>query len=286
MARREFPFRIPTGKSALGLLFLLASFSGCCLIPSPTPPDLSHLTALEAVQVHTEREAAVHTLQGEIWADLDSPKRSGGVRGDILVKRPNAFRMVASRRFAGTIFDLVVRKDRVEFYVVNEDTLFIQPLKGIGKGGESGKEGGDGSPDLDALFGTTGLARLILGAGSGGEVTFRFQDRAGAGLQLALVNPHGLVEGHVWLDPETLLKRRQVVYGGQGKIELDLEFRDYGLHEKTGVWWPRIIKIHAPRKEFRMEMRFNMGDLVLNQSLENDLFEIDVPEGVKRVERK
>jgi hypothetical protein len=219
-----------------------------------------------------------------VWARLESPKRSGSVRAVLLVKRPHALRMRAYRSMAGTIFDMAIRKDVIEFYNVDDETVYVQKRSGRKKAKDEGKK--EEGPDLDALFRSTGLARLILGTEAEEELVFRYMERSEGGIQLAVVNDAGIVEGHVWLDPVTLFKARQVVLGKGGRKALDLAFGDYRLHEKTGLWWPRVMKIHAPREEFRMELRFDMGDLDLNESLENDLFVLDVDEDVKRVERE
>jgi outer membrane lipoprotein-sorting protein len=264
----------------------LAVSAGCFLLGAsgPVPPDLSHLTPLEAARIHADREAAVRTLQAEVKARIESPKRSGSVRAVVLVKRPDAFRMRAYPPLGGTIFDLAIRDEEIHFYVPDEDTLYVQKA---GRHAEKPKkrEGEGQGPDLDALFSTTGLARMILGTGTEEEVTFRFVERTAEGLKLAVVNADGLVEGYAWIDPTYLLKTRQIVFGRGGKKELDLRFEDYDLHESTGLWWPRRMSIHAPRKKFRLELRFATGDLSLNENLENDLFDLDVPEDVKRVER-
>ncbi|MHC5040664.1 MAG: hypothetical protein ACYTHM_25405, partial [Planctomycetota bacterium] len=259
-------------------LLLLAALGCEC---KPDYPDLSHLSVPEAVNLHARREGAVRTLQGEVWANLESPKRSGSVRAVLLVKRPHALRMRAYRSMAGTIFDMAIRRDVIEFYNVEDETVYVQKRSDRREKKKEEKEG----PDLDALFGSTGLARLILGTEAEEELVFRYMERSAAGIQLAVVSDSGLVEGYVWLDPVTLFKARQVVLGEGGRKALDLGFADYRLHEKTGLWWPRVMKIHAPREEFRMELRFDMGDLDLNGTLENDLFALDVDEGVKRVER-
>jgi hypothetical protein len=244
------------------------------------------LSPLDSVRLHAKREAAVRTLRGEVWAKLESPKRSGSVQAYLVVKRPDALRMRAYRTFAGTIFDMAIRKNRIEFYVVEEEKVFIQKL---GEGEDRGEESRDGErkgPDLDALFGSTGLARLILGTEVGEEISFRYVETSEDGLQLGVVNAAGIVEGYVWLEPYSKFKVRQVVLGRGGKVELDLVFGDYREHEKTGLWWPRIIGINAPRKEFRMEMKFSMDDLDFNERVDNGVFSLDVPDDVERVERK
>ena len=117
-----------------------------------------------------------------------------------------------------------------------------------------------------------------------GEVRYIEQDEEG--LHLAVVNADGVVEGHVWLDPVEHFKTRQLVVGKDGKTALILEFDDWELHEPTGIYWPEVIMIAAPKEEFGLRMVFDVDDLVLNEAIEESAFDLDVPEGTKRVERE
>jgi hypothetical protein len=265
--------------------------AGC---PGLTEPlrDCSLLNASETVALFVREEAAVSTLQGEVKARIESPKQSGTLQAVIVVKRPHSFRMRAYPRImGGTVFDLAIRKDRIEFFLPSEETLYVQKLGGSpkakGGGGEDGKDGAEKKgPDLDTIFGSTSLARMILGTTieENGEV--RFMDRDDDGVRLAVVNSDAVVEGYVWLDPVTHFKTRQVVFGEGGKIVLSLAFDEYEEHEPSGLFWPGVIEIRAPKEEFRLEMTFDVGDLDLNGPLEEELFDVEIPEGTKRVERE
>jgi hypothetical protein len=261
----------------------------------------------ETVALFKREEAAVHSLQAEARASIDSPKRSGTLQAVILVKRPHSFRMRAyPRLIGGTVFDLAVRKDRIEFFLPSEETLYVQylggskaeedggraagagprPANGQATGEGSNTEQGEKAPDLVALFGSTSLARMILGTTVEEDGEIRFMDRDPDGIRLALVGADGVVEGYVWLDPVEHFKTKQVVFGPGGKIVLTLAFEDWERHEATGLFWPGVIGIEAPRDEFRLEMSFDVDDLALNERIEESDFDVEVPEGTQRVEKK
>jgi hypothetical protein len=238
-----------------------------------------------------KEEAAVSTLQGEVKARIESPKRSGTLQAVVLVKRPHSFRMRAYPRImGGTVFDLAVRKDRIEFFIPSEETLYVQKLGGP-RAEKSDRAAGVSprpteGPDLDALFGSTSLARMILGTTVEEDGEVRFMDRDADGIRLAVVNPNSVVEGYVWLDPVTHFKSRQVVFGEGGKTVLALAFDDYEQHEASGLYWPGVIEVWAPKEEFRLQMTFDVDDLDLNGPLEDEMFDVEIPEGTKRVERE
>jgi hypothetical protein len=299
---------------------LAAAFLALCGCPESMPlRDLREMKPEQTVALFCREEAAVATLQAEAKASIESPKRSGTLQAVILVKRPHSFRMRAyPRLIGGTVFDLAVRKDRIEFFLPSEETLYVQKLGGARRPGEgdgaagaspratpgSGPggpadpaTGGQGdrakpdaeperAPDLDSLFGSTSLARMILGTTveEGGEIRFLDQDLDG--IRLAVIGADGVVEGYVWLSPVEHLKTKQVVFGEGGKTVLALAFDDWEKHEATGLFWPGTIAISAPQEEFGLEMSFDVDELALNEPIEEADFDVEVPEGTRRVERR
>ena len=122
-------------NSLLRRVFLVASTlaasSGCECFSSAPLRDLSKMQPGETVSLFVREEAAVATLQGEVKSHIDSPERSGTLYATILVRRPHSFRMRAYPPImGGTVFDLSIRKEKLEFYVPSEETVFAQRLGG------------------------------------------------------------------------------------------------------------------------------------------------------------
>ncbi|GEM_PF-3508198 len=288
----------PAGSVTVRALLLAGMLAASMALPACSwlvsdEADTSHyplidLTPPEAARLHRERENAVRTLEAVVKTTFESPERGrDSAQADLWVRRPDAFRMRAFARFVGGIFDLLIRKDRIWFYNLQEDTLYARrvgpPPEGEGRGASGDGEGEEAkAPDLEALFHTTGLASLILGT-SHDQIDYRYIDTGPNGVRLAMINPSGLVEGYVWLEPKAFFKVRQVILGRGGRRELDLRFGVFHEHEESGVWWPDCMEITAPRRHFRLTMRFDVEGMRLNEPLEADVFVMDVPEDVKRI---
>lgn len=244
--------------------------------------DLSHLHPPDAVHLFVTEETAVSSLEAEVRATFRTAEESHpAVNAEIKIRRPDSFRMLAYPKIGPTIFDLVIRDRKILFYVPDEETLYVDHLDA--RRPEKGERKG---PDLQAIFGRTGMADLFLGTQLGGQREVKYIHRSAEGLKLAILAPSGIVQSYIWLDPVTLFKTRQVVIGEGGKVALELRFSEYEEIEDTGFYWPRRIDAASPVDRFSLTMQFDLDSILFNQDLEPDLFEMDLPEDVKRVERK
>jgi hypothetical protein len=74
----------------------------------------------------------------------------------------------------------------------------------------------------------------------------------------------------------TLLPFQQDIYNDKGQVETSATYDRY--QEFNGVQFPMLIDIRRPLDEY--ELKLQVTKLTMNQSLENDQFELKVPEGV------
>jgi len=75
----------------------------------------------------------------------------------------------------------------------------------------------------------------------------------------------------------TLLPFQQDIYNDKGQVETLATYDKY--QDYNGVQFPMVINITRPLEEYALKLQ--VTKVTLNQSLENDQFELKVPAGVK-----
>jgi outer membrane lipoprotein-sorting protein len=75
----------------------------------------------------------------------------------------------------------------------------------------------------------------------------------------------------------TLLPFQQDIYDDKGEVVTSATYDNY--QEFNGIQFPTLINIKRPLDEYTLKLQ--VTKLTLNQPLENDQFELKIPEGVK-----
>jgi outer membrane lipoprotein-sorting protein len=100
---------------------------------------------------------------------------------------------------------------------------------------------------------------------------FSFIDMEGAEAEL---------RERIWIDRTNLEVARKQVFGKDGKLETDVDYRDY--ERDRAIPFPKTIVIHRPSEDFTVKMTFQQTQV--NETLEAKVFELQRPDGAELVQ--
>jgi hypothetical protein len=263
------PLEEPTLKLPAFLLAALPALicAGCeALMPTP---DYGYLPPEEIVRHFAEWEGSVKSLEGEARVRIDSPSREGSLKATILVSKPHRFRMAAYPPVGGTVFDVSIVRDLMRFHLPSEDKVYERNLSPDSKAREG---------DISEIFAQSGLASIILGRsapnyGSG----MKMIDRDDGTVKFGVFDENGVKTEEIHVQEYSLFKLRHMTFGKGGQVLLDVTYGKYELRGEQKIWWPGLITIECPSRQFKLVMDFNEIDL--NADIPPEAFEIEVPEG-------
>ncbi|MCI0341816.1 MAG: DUF4292 domain-containing protein [Planctomycetales bacterium] len=253
---------------AAALLGLLACSS------TPPPPIVGHGMPLEDVAKYVRGvEAIVRTLEGQARVRTETKEQVRSFDADILVERPQRFRMVAIAH-GTTAFDLLLDGRDLTVYVPSENTVIRRRL-GEGTADPAAKMTG-----VEALFSRTGLPRLILGAGRfDPQEDWRLLDRNDEKILVGLFDGSRQV-GELLVEEGTLVKLRERLMpppgGGSG---VTVSYAGYRPVAKDGPYWAHELSVESREEQFAMDFRFH--DIRLNEPLPEGAFDPGIPADAK-----
>jgi len=281
---------------AAGLLTLTPTLTGCLThvrsVPKIRPAEIVYETTLDKLlQQVDERYQAIHTFNASIELQATEGKGPQGkviehpaFSGYIFIRKPEDLRVLLRVPLLGSQALNLVSDGK-------KWTLWIPPRSVAMTGTSDQPEASEhGLESLRPAVITDSL--LIQGLGPGQIVSLTQDSRVlpdpknkkdlieEPDYEIAiLAQPVGKAERAIrviHIGRSTLLPYQQDIYAPDGAIVTRAFYSDY---QKFGdISYPMKIKIDRPRDQYSLTI--TILKLTLNQPLEDDQFEIKIPEGI------
>ena len=94
-----------------------------------------------------------------------------------------------------------------------------------------------------------------------------------------IAGPEAELLEKLWIDRTDMQVSRKQVFGKDGRIEMDVEYSSY--QSEDGKTFPQIVMIQRPVEDYSFKMTFQKT--TLNQTLSEDAFSLERPEGAELV---
>jgi outer membrane lipoprotein-sorting protein len=291
--------KIRLALSTVGLMsavWLTGCFRTTTVVQRTQAPDMYRSTSVENLQrIVSERDASIKTLTASV---LLTASTGGGKEGQVItyasfkgyifVRKPSDLRVIMQLPVIGSkALDMVSNGDH--FTLVHatggHGDVWMQGSNTITTPSKNGLENlrppvffdsmlvpGVAPDEFVALTDSTRL--LPPEKKHGPEIEEPDYDLAvmtkGTGNMLH-------VKRLVHFSRVTLLPFQQDIYNDKGEVETSATYDRY--QDFNGIQFPMLIDIKRPLDEY--ELKLQITKLTLNQPLENDQFELKIPEGVK-----
>jgi|HubBroStandDraft_1064217.scaffolds.fasta_scaffold08475_2 outer membrane lipoprotein-sorting protein len=290
--------KIRLALSVLGLVAVVG-FTGCfrttTIVQKTQAPDMYKSTSVENLQrIVSTRDTAIKTLNASV---LLTASTGGGKEGEvttytsfkgyIFVRKPRDLRVIMMLPVLGSrALDMVSNGDT--FTLVHatggHGDVWIQGNNTVTTPSKNGLENLRPPVFFDSLlvpgvepdeFVSLSESTRILAPTSKHQPAIEEPDYDLAVLKRGTGNAMRMLR-MIHFSRVTLLPFQQDIYNDKGQVETSATYDRY--QEFNGVQFPMLIDIRRPLDEY--ELKLQVTKLTMNQSLENDQFELKVPEGV------
>jgi outer membrane lipoprotein-sorting protein len=290
--------KIRLALSVLGLVAVVG-LTGCfrttTIVQKTQAPDMYKSTSVENLQrIVSTRDTAIKTLNASV---LLTASTGGGKEGEvttytsfkgyIFVRKPRDLRVIMMLPVLGSrALDMVSNGDT--FTLVHatggHGDVWIQGNNTVTTPSKIGLENLRPPVFFDSLlvpgvepdeFVSLSESTRILAPTSKHQPAIEEPDYDLAVLKRGTGNAMRMLR-MIHFSRVTLLPFQQDIYNDKGQVETSATYDRY--QEFNGVQFPMLIDIRRPLDEY--ELKLQVTKLTMNQSLENDQFELKVPEGV------
>ena len=288
-------------RQALSMIGLVATvgLTGCFrtthIVQLTQPPDMYKSTSVENLQrIISDRDAAIKTLNASVLliASTGGGKEGKVVtytsfKGFIFVRKPRDLRVIMLLPVLGSrALDMVSNGNT--FTLVHatggHGDVWIQGSNTVTTPSKNGLENLRPPVFFDSMM-VPGVAAdeyvvlsessRVLAAKSKHQAAIEEPDYILDVLKRSTGNALQL-ERRVYFSRVTLLPFQQDIYNDKGEVETSATYDNY--QDFNEIHFPMLINIRRPLDEYALKLQ--VTKLTLNQSLENDQFELKIPAGV------
>jgi outer membrane lipoprotein-sorting protein len=266
--------------------------TGCIKKTTVVPADQRRLPAKEATRAELfqrlqDKSVQIETLKATVALDLIRGGAGTGVleeyrqtKGYVFVERPAHIRIQVQMPLVLTTVAVMVsdgQEYRVSIPIKNQFAVQavdapIDPANSLSSLRPQIFLDGlfvDVRPYLEKPSVKSVLEEAIVGIHS--YYVFSFFDTEGADAELL---------EKIWFDRSNMEVVRKQLFGKDGKLETDVEYRDYPT--KGEIVLPGTISIHRPLEDFTVKMTFQQTEV--NETLDAKVFDLPRPDGAEVVQ--
>lgn len=291
--------KIRLAFSVVGLVAVVG-LTGCfrttTIVQKTQAPDMYRSTSVENLErIVSERDASIKTLNAAVLLTASTGGGKEGkvvtytsFKGYIFVRKPNDLRVLLSLPVLGSrALDMV--SNGKSFTLVHatggHGDVWIQGSNTVTTPSKNGLE--NLRPpvffdsllvpgvDPDQLVSLTDSTRILPPKSKHGPAT----EEPDYDLAVVTKGPGNTLTTKrvVHFSRVTLLPFQQDIYDDKGQVVTSATYDNY--QEFNGIKFPMLINIRRPLDEYALKLQ--VTKLTLNQPLENDQFELKIPDGVK-----
>lgn len=285
------------GVSALAALILMGGLTGCFrstrLVQRTMAPDVYRSAPVEILEKEvSDRDAAVKTLNAGV---LITASTGGGTtgkvttytsfRGYIFVRRPSDLRVILQLPVIGSRALDMVSDGKTFTLLIPPRNKAVVGTNAVTTPSKNGLENLRPSVFLDSL--------LVPGVASDQYVNLTESTRIMKSpdkkrtdiaepdydMTIAKIKSGNVLQTTrvIHISRITMLPFEQDIYDDHGRVVTEATYDNY--KDFGGVQFPMLIVMKRPLDEY--ELKVEVTKLALNQELEDDQFELKVPEGIK-----
>jgi outer membrane lipoprotein-sorting protein len=290
--------KIRLALSMVGLM-AAAGLTGCFrtthIVQQTQPPDMYRSTSVENLErIISERDASIKTLNAAV---LLTASTGGGKEGKVVTYTSfKGYIFVRKPRDLRVIMQLPVLASRALDMVSNGDTftlvhatgghgdVWIQGSNTVTTPSKNGLENLRPPVFFDSLM-VPGVSEDELVSLTESTRVLQPQSKHGPAIEEPDYELEVLKRGSgntlhtarlIHFSRVTLLPFQQDIYNDKDQVETSATYDKY--QEFNGIQFPMLINIKRPLDEYVLKLE--VTKLTLNQSLENDQFELKIPAGV------
>ena len=289
-------------RQALSMVGVVAAvgLTGCFrtthIVQRTQPPDMYRSTSVENLErIVSERDANIKTLNAAVLLTASTGGGKEGkvvtytsFKGYIFVRKPNDLRVLLQLPVLGSrALDMVSTDNHftLVYYSPGHGDIWRQGTNTVTTPSKNGLENLRPPVFFDSLtvpgvsedeFVSLTESTRVLQPPSKHQPAIEEPDydlvvlKRGTGNALHTARV-------VHFSRVTLLPFQQDIYDSTGEVVTSATYDKY--QEFNGIQFPTVINISRPLDEYTLKLQ--VTKLTLNQSLENDQFELKIPEGVK-----